>query len=38
MDLRIACIVLAHNATLLTANLRDFRKIPDLRVEDWLQA
>lgn len=36
MDLRIASIVLANNATLLTANLRDFRKVPDLAVENWL--
>lgn len=35
MDLRIAAIVLAHNATLLSANLSDFRKVPDLAVEDW---
>ena len=37
MDMRIACIVLANNATLLSHNLRDFTKIPGLRVEDWLQ-
>ena len=36
MDLRIACIALAHNATLLTANIRDFGKVPELRVENWL--
>jgi tRNA(fMet)-specific endonuclease VapC len=36
MDLKIACIVLVHDATLLTANLRDFKKVPGLRVEDWL--
>ncbi|HSQ55945.1 MAG TPA: type II toxin-antitoxin system VapC family toxin [Gemmata sp.] len=35
MDLRIASIVLANEATLITRNLRDFAKIPDLRVEDW---
>ena len=35
MDLRIASIVLANDATLITRNLRDFAKIPDLRVEDW---
>ena len=37
MDLRIASITLANNATLLSRNLRDFTKIPGLRVEDWLQ-
>ena len=35
-DLRIASIVLANNATLLTRNIKDFSKIPGLQVEDWL--
>ncbi len=35
MDLKIAAIVLANDATLLSRNLTDFRKIPDLKVEDW---
>jgi tRNA(fMet)-specific endonuclease VapC len=35
MDLKIAAIVLARNATLLTRNLSDFRKVPGLKVEDW---
>ena len=35
MDLKIAAITLAHDATLITRNLADFRKVPDLRVEDW---
>jgi tRNA(fMet)-specific endonuclease VapC len=34
-DLQIAAIGLAHDATLLTRNLRDFRKIEGLKVEDW---
>lgn len=34
-DLRIASIVLANNATLLTRNNRDFSRVPDLRSEDW---
>jgi tRNA(fMet)-specific endonuclease VapC len=36
MDLKIASIVLAHNATLLSRNLRDFHHVPGLRVADWL--
>jgi tRNA(fMet)-specific endonuclease VapC len=35
MDLRIAAIVLTHDATLLTKNLSDFRKVPGLKVADW---
>ncbi|MBM4256466.1 MAG: type II toxin-antitoxin system VapC family toxin [Deltaproteobacteria bacterium] len=38
MDLRIAAIALAHDALLLSRNVRDFMRIPDLRVEDWTQA
>lgn len=36
-DLRIACIALAHDALLLSANLRDFEQVPRLSVEDWLE-
>jgi tRNA(fMet)-specific endonuclease VapC len=36
MDLKIAAIVLRQAATLLSANLRDFRQVPGLSVEDWL--
>lgn len=36
MDLKIAAICLTHNATLLSRNLRDFEKVPGLRVENWL--
>ena len=36
MDLRIASIAMANNATLLSRNLRDFQRVPGLRVEDWL--
>ena len=35
MDLKIASIALANDAVLLTRNLSDFRKVPDLKVEDW---
>jgi tRNA(fMet)-specific endonuclease VapC len=35
-DLKIACICLAHDATLLTRNLADFNPVPGLRVENWL--
>jgi tRNA(fMet)-specific endonuclease VapC len=37
-DLRIASIALATGALLLSANLRDFQKVPGLHVEDWLRA
>jgi tRNA(fMet)-specific endonuclease VapC len=35
MDLKIAAIVLARNEVLVSANVRDFRRVPRLRVEDW---
>lgn len=35
-DLKIAAMALAHDALLLSANLRDFAQVPNLRVEDWL--
>ena len=37
MDLKTACIALANNALLLTANRRDFEKVPGLRFENWLE-
>jgi len=35
MDLKIAAIAIANNATLLSRNLKDFGKIPTLQVDDW---
>lgn len=34
-DLRIASIVLANNATLLTRNAGDFARVPGLHFADW---
>lgn len=36
MDLKIAAICMAHEATLLTRNVADFENISGLRVENWL--
>lgn len=36
MDLKIAAICMAHEATLLTRNVADFENITGLRVENWL--
>jgi tRNA(fMet)-specific endonuclease VapC len=35
LDLRIASIALTTDLTLLSRNLRDFRQVPGLAVEDW---
>jgi len=37
MDLKIGAIVLSHEATLVTRNISDFRRIPSLKLEDWTQ-
>jgi len=34
-DLRIAAVTLKHSGILVTRNLRDFRRVPNLIVEDW---
>ncbi len=35
--LKIACIAMANNVLFLTANRRDFGKVPGLRFENWLE-
>ena len=35
MDLKIAAIALSQGVLLLSRNLTDFRKVPELWVEDW---
>jgi tRNA(fMet)-specific endonuclease VapC len=34
-DLKIAAIVIANDATLLTRNVSHFMRVPGLRAEDW---
>ena len=34
-DLLIACIALAHSATLVTRNVKDFASVPGLLRENW---
>jgi tRNA(fMet)-specific endonuclease VapC len=36
-DIRIAAIARANGLKLLSRNLRDFRQVPNLDVEDWTQ-
>ncbi len=37
IDLMIAAVALEHDLTLVTHNTKDFARIPDLRLEDWLE-
>jgi tRNA(fMet)-specific endonuclease VapC len=34
-DMLIACIALAHDALLVTRNLKDYKDVPGLRTENW---
>jgi tRNA(fMet)-specific endonuclease VapC len=34
-DLLIAAITLAHRGTLVTRNVKDFRQVPGLQIENW---
>lgn len=36
MNLKIAAIAIANDALLLSRNLKDFEKVPGLRVENWI--
>ena len=38
MDLKIAAIALSREATVLSRNLADFRRVPGLNMEDWTQS
>ena len=36
-DLKIAAIAMTLDATVVTRNLRDFSRVPNLKIEDWTQ-
>jgi predicted nucleic acid-binding protein len=35
MDLKIVSIAIANEVILVSSNLKDFEKVPDLSVQDW---
>ena len=35
LDTFIAATALAHGATLVTHNTREFERVPGLKIEDW---
>jgi tRNA(fMet)-specific endonuclease VapC len=35
MDLKIAAVAIARGDVLISRNLRDYRRVPNLNVEDW---
>ena len=35
MDLKIASIAMANEAILVSGNIKDFERVPDLTVQDW---
>jgi tRNA(fMet)-specific endonuclease VapC len=37
MNLRIAAIVLEMEAVIVTRNFRDFRRVPNLKIENWAE-
>ncbi|MFN0147492.1 MAG: type II toxin-antitoxin system VapC family toxin [Dehalococcoidia bacterium] len=37
MDMVIAATALAHDATLVTNNMREFSRVPGLRLENWTE-
>jgi tRNA(fMet)-specific endonuclease VapC len=37
-DLIIASVVLANNGILVTHNVKEFKQVPTLRIEDWVTA
>ena len=37
-DLRIASITLSRDLTLVTGNVRHFKRVPGLSIENWLEA
>ncbi|MCG2790415.1 MAG: type II toxin-antitoxin system VapC family toxin, partial [Actinomycetia bacterium] len=35
-NVQIASIAIANNLTLITGNIKHFIKIPELKIEDWI--